>query len=101
MKCPYCDSKMRYLKTDQIQLGKYGFLMGHLAHLFSGAIPVHIYVCPTCGKLEFFMPQKDLGPAIEKLDKIPLKTCPDCLFDHDERAWECPNCGHKYPENDY
>ena len=50
MKCPYCESKMRYLKTSQIQLGKYGFLLGSLEHIFAGAVPSHIYVCPTCGK---------------------------------------------------
>ena len=101
MKCPYCESKMRYLKTEHLQLGKYSWLAGSLPNLLCGTVPAHIYVCPTCGKLEFFMPQQNLRAVIRERDRTPLKTCPDCFFEHDEDDRECPNCGHKYPYEDF
>ena len=101
MKCPYCGSKMRYMKTDQIQLGKTGFVLGTLSNLLSGAIRVHIFLCPTCGKFEFFMPQKKLGAIIQARDNMPLKICPECFFEHDSDDRDCPNCGHKYPYEDF
>ncbi len=45
---------MEDLGCEEIQLGHYGFFSGHLSNLFSGAMEVRIYCCPSCGKLEFF-----------------------------------------------
>ena len=56
--CPYCKVKMEYTGTKRIQLGKSNVIFEHLDHWLSGALPVSIYECPQCGKLEFFSYRK-------------------------------------------
>ncbi|SEK84466.1 hypothetical protein SAMN02910353_01417 [Ruminococcus sp. YRD2003] len=46
--CPYCNIEMKYISTERIQLGRTGWI----------ALPVSIYECPTCSKLEFFRYKK-------------------------------------------
>ena len=57
MECLRCKTPMQYKGTDQIQLGKTGFVVGSLSNLLSGALDVAVYECPKCGKIEFFNPE--------------------------------------------
>ena len=52
--CPYDSFQMKYIGTERLQKGRYGFFTGHLDNYLSGALTVSIYECPRCGKLEFF-----------------------------------------------
>ena len=52
--CPYCGIPMKYSGTKKIQLGKSNIIFEHLNNWLSGALPVSIYECPKCSKLEFF-----------------------------------------------
>ena len=63
MDCLRCRSQMQYQGTDQIQLGKTGFLLGSLSNLLSGALDVAIYECPNCGKIELYNPEKADQPV--------------------------------------
>ena len=91
MNCLRCDSAMRFLGSEQIQLGKTGFLTGTLSNLFSGALEVVIYQCTDCGKLEFYHADKDGLP-----DETPQRTCPQCGCAHDFDYPKCPKCGYSY-----
>lgn len=52
--CPYCNIPLKYRGAQRIQLGRWGLILSHLDHLFSGSLNVQIYECPKCGKLEMF-----------------------------------------------
>ena len=80
---------MQYLAQERIQLGKTGWLLGDLPNLFAGALDVHIYFCPSCGKLEFYA-------AEETADELPQKTCPVCGTVHDFDYPQCPKCKYNY-----
>ncbi|MEA4816255.1 MAG: hypothetical protein VB120_05280 [Lachnospiraceae bacterium] len=59
MNCLRCNSEMKFLGKEDIQLGHVGFLTGTLGNLFSGSLAVEIFLCPACGKIEFFSDEKD------------------------------------------
>lgn len=93
IECLRCQTKMKYLKTENIQLGKTGWILGDLPNLLSGALEVAIYICPNCGKIEFFQAKE------KKTDEaLPQKQCPICGKWHDFDYPKCPFCKHDYYE---
>ena len=52
--CLRCGGRMETLGQEELQLGKYGFLLGSWSHLLSGALKVDICCCRGCKKLEFY-----------------------------------------------
>ncbi len=80
---------MEHLGTEEIQLGKTGWILGDLPNLFAGALEVELYLCPKCGKLEFFKNHSDESG-------IAQKKCPKCGCVHDIDYPKCPNCKHPY-----
>ena len=90
MKCLRCDVEMKFTGTDKIQLGKTGWLTGDVSNLLSGALEVGIYVCPDCGKIEFFHSNP------QSLGGLPQEKCPKCGKMHDFDYPKCPHCGYKY-----
>ena len=91
MDCLRCGSHMRLLGSEQIQLGKTGFLTGVWSNIFSGALEVTIYQCSNCGKIEFFNSERTDSPA-----EMPQRTCPHCGFKHDFDYPKCPKCAYNY-----
>lgn len=89
--CLRCGTKMRFVKSENIQLGDTGLLFRDLSHLLSGSLSVDIYVCPECKKLEFFSSEDDGRDA-----ELPQRTCPKCGDVHDFDYPKCPNCKHEY-----
>jgi len=93
MKCLRCEGEMKFVTNEKIQLGKMGLLLGDLPHLVSGALPVKIYACKKCGKIELF----DAGDILESAEEeLPQKTCPRCGDRHDFDYPKCPACGFDY-----
>ena len=90
MNCLRCGSSMRFLGSEQLQLGKAGLFIGVLSNIFSGALEVNIYQCTKCGKLEFFNTEE------ASTDETPQRTCPQCGFEHDFDYPKCPKCGYDY-----
>ena len=88
--CPHDGAEMRFFANEEMQLGKTSWIFGDLPNLFSGALNVHIYICPACRKLEFF------ASAEEVEEDLPQKTCPVCGTVHDFDWPRCPNCKHDY-----
>ena len=71
LNCLRCGTGMQFIKHEKFQLGQTGWVLGDLPNLFAGAMEIEIYVCPKCGKLEFFQPGSDkfagtAGPAISR-----------------------------------
>lgn len=91
MNCLRCGEAMQYLAQERIQLGKTGWILGDLPNLLAGALNVHIYVCPACGKLEFYAAE---NAAAE--ETLPQKTCPKCGTVHDFDYPQCPKCKYDY-----
>lgn len=84
--CPYCKTNMNFAAQDKLQLGQYKLLTGSLSNYFAGALPVEIYHCPDCGKLEFFMNSEEEFPQI---------TCEKCNYSYDFDSPKCPHCKTK------
>ena len=87
--CLRCGHKMNHIKTENLQLGQTGWILGGLPNLLAGALEVEIYSCPSCGKLEFFA-------ADEEEERLPQKRCPNCGKLHDFDFPKCPSCKYDY-----
>ena len=59
LNCLRCGTGMQFIRREKFQLGQTGWVLGDLPNLFAGAMEIEIYVCPKCGKLEFFQPGSD------------------------------------------
>lgn len=92
--CLRCDTKMEFLKRENVQLGKTGWFAGDLSNLLSGAMELEIYSCPKCGKVEFFQPFDGESTG----DELPKRTCPKCGRVHDIDYPKCPSCKFDYNE---
>ena len=92
--CLRCKSSMQYIRTQKIQLGQTGFILGDLPNLLAGAMEVEIYSCTECGKIEFFQ-----SASSTHGDSTPGKKCPRCGKIHDFDYPKCPFCNYCYYEN--
>lgn len=93
MHCHRCNTEMKFLAKERLQLGKTGWVLGDLPNLVAGALAVDIYVCPACRKLEFFA-----ADNVSAEDAVPQRTCPVCDTVHDFDYPKCPKCKHDYYE---
>ncbi len=89
--CLRCRVKMKYLGNKKLQLGQTGWLMGDLPNLMAGSLEVTIYICPSCGKLEFFRAEEPT-----ETECIAQRKCPSCGETHDLDYPKCPYCKHPY-----
>ena len=87
--CLRCDGKMNHIRTENLQFGQTGWILGDLPNLLAGAMEVDIYSCPKCKKVEFF-----LADATE--DGLPQNQCPKCGKMHDFDYPKCPFCKYDY-----
>lgn len=84
--CPICREPMVFAGEETLQLGSAGLLTGIWSNIVSGGLSVEIYVCPNCGKMEFFS-QIPEEPAIAKIN------CSACSKSYDADFPRCPHCG--------
>ncbi|MDR7870743.1 MAG: hypothetical protein RIN55_07800 [Tissierellaceae bacterium] len=91
LNCLRCGNSMKYIKSERIQLGKHGFILGDLSNLIAGALEVDIYKCNDCGKIEFFQ----MG-EVQIEDQIEQIECPNCGSTHDIDYPKCPFCKYNY-----
>lgn len=91
--CLRCGSRMEFLMRENIQLGETTFFGGDMGNFLAGSLPVTMYVCPQCGRLELFTSRRPKEPSQEENpveDYIP-GTGPDI---------KCPRCGKLHPGDD-
>ena len=88
LNCLRCGTGMRFIRREKFQLGQTGWVLGDLPNLFAGAMEIEIYVCPKCGKLEFFQPGSDkfAGTANEAEAKCECEC--ECCKAEDNAAEE-------------
>jgi len=91
MQCLRCGGKMAHRMREKLQLGQTGWIFGDLPNLIAGALETDIYICGSCGKLEFY-----LATQPEKTETLPQKTCPKCGYVHDFDWPKCPQCKFDY-----
>ena len=103
--CLRCGTEMDYLKREKIQLGQQGVFMGEMSHIAAGALDVHMFCCPNCGKMEFFnvkviggMSEYDDDAPYNADEQIDKKQCPQCGQMHDMDYPKCPYCKYEYDE---
>lgn len=106
MRCLRCGHTMELWRREKLQLGQTGWITGEWGNLLAGALPVDIWLCPHCGKLEFYT---DCGPREAKDNEpqtwcdtgegIAQIQCPHCGAWHDMDDARCPHChadlGHR------
>lgn len=111
--CTCCGSKMSFLMQEKFQKGDMGVWVGNLNFTMQGGFEMAVYSCPTCGKLEFFLPEEsqdttesvedmDLPPEAQQniigvsMDGVPQVRCPRCRRRHDFDYPRCPRCDYQY-----
>ena len=85
---------MKYIGTEEFQLGKTGFFLGDLPNLLAGAMTLSVYRCSSCGKVEFF--SFEPMESEEEEYRIPQVQCPRCKRMHDMDYPKCPFCKYDY-----
>ena len=90
MHCPRCRETLEFVGEETLQLGSAGLLTGILANIAAGGLKVEIYVCPKCGKMEFFSPIPE-EPVIARVN------CSSCTRSYDADFPRCPHCGKPNP----
>lgn len=55
--CPRCNKEMLFAGTKKFHEGSFewGFWLGNLGELFTNRERFDVYVCPECGRVEFFL----------------------------------------------
>lgn len=95
--CLRCSVPMRYVKTEKIQLGEAKFIFEHLNNVIAGTLNTDIYMCPQCGKYEFF--DADFFQSAEEdgfdetIDILPHTVCETCGKSYEIDYPKCPFCG--------
>ena len=90
--CIRCGGTMENIGREKLQLGQYGVLMGHWDQHFAGALPVDIYCCRNCKKLEFYAVE---APEEGSIAQVPGPRCGQLHELDDPR---CPHCGKRLLE---
>ncbi len=85
--CLRCRIPLQFIKSEKLQLGQTGWILGDLPNLISGALEVDIFACPECGKLEFYQ-SREYGQD----QNMPQVKCPRCGKMHDFDYPKCPFC---------
>lgn len=111
--CLRCGSSMKFLMQEKFQMGDMGVWVGNLNFSMQGGFEMEVYSCPSCGKLEFFMPgipkeeyeipeMNETEPLDEGIDiacvnhvGIPQVRCRCCGILHDFDYPRCPKCGNR------
>jgi len=61
-KCPICGFEMQFAGENSFRTGGtsggWKLLFGEWAELGENMIPLLVYVCPNCGKVEFYASEK-------------------------------------------
>ena len=55
MICPRCEVSLKYIGTRQFHEGTRWGILGDLGEIFVNREKFDVYVCPACGRVEFFV----------------------------------------------
>lgn len=91
MDCPYCGAEMSSLGVNQLQLGRASVLGGIWGNIAAGSLETEVFLCRSCGKLEFFAVRP---MEFEEPDRVQV-PCPKCGEPHDFDDAKYPFCGER------
>ena len=94
--CANCTGAMQYAGREKLQLGKTGWILGDLPNLLAGALEVDIYLCPDCGKIEFYTAEFGEKTNRYRNAELPDKECPGCGLRVDFDYPKCPCCDYEF-----
>ena len=89
LECLRCGASMEYSGRERFQTGEESGYSGLLAVMTAESMLVDIYICPECGKMELFTPQKTPRPPANKSNWI----CYGCGEHNSYRVHACQSCG--------
>lgn len=55
LRCPRCPTNLDYVGTKRFHEGAQWGVLGELAELFVNRESFDVYMCPRCGRVEFFV----------------------------------------------
>ena len=67
MNCLRCGTPMDFKGCKELQMGRTGLITGLWSNILSGSLELNVYLCPNCGKVEFYDPDKN-DPYQEETD---------------------------------
>ena len=87
---------MEDYKTQTFRIGgkggEWSFFLGDIADIEEQPLPVHIYICPKCGKIDLFA--QDQTKKI-LLSRRGLKACIECGKEIPLASEQCQYCKTK------
>jgi RNA polymerase subunit RPABC4/transcription elongation factor Spt4 len=72
--------------------GEWAFIVGDIAEIEEEPLPIHVYICPLCGKMELFAYEQTMKIL---LSRQGLKKCVKCGKNIPLASEVCPYCGTK------
>jgi len=98
-KCPHCGMEMEDYKVHTFRIGgrggEWAFVFGDIAEIEEQPIPVHVYICPKCSKIELFANAQTKNILMSRRG---LKKCIICGKEIPIASEECTHCGAKQPK---
>jgi hypothetical protein len=55
LECARCEVELRFLGTKKFHEGAHLGIIGEVGHLFENSESFDVYVCPSCGHVDFFV----------------------------------------------
>ncbi len=98
--CPRCDRALEFAGTKSFHEGtRFWDFMGGVFELFKGREALDLYVCPRCGRVEFFVAGvgEDLRGGTRAESNILMEPPPPPHPAGPE--WNCRRCGSLVPGN--
>ena len=91
LKCLRCGEDMLFVRREDFQLGRTGWILGDWPNLLAGAMELDVYACKGCGKVELFLPE-----GVIEGGELPQKKCPKCGATIDFDYSKCPVCKYDF-----
>jgi len=96
IKCSRCGTALEDYGIQKLRIGGVGgewsYLVGDIMEIEQETLPIHIYICPKCGKIELSATE---NTNIILLSRKGLKKCVNCNRRIPLASEECQYCGTK------
>lgn len=99
VKCPSCGVEMQLAQQLRFRIGgtrgEWKLIVGNWAELGEELLPLNIYVCSQCGRIDLFADEKTRRYLLKLTPLSFLKKCVKCGKQIPVASEECPHCGVK------
>lgn len=98
--CRACGATMDRIGTEQFRVGGtsglWKLFIGEWAELGESMLPLELWVCPSCRRVEMRVPPGYRKP--EEPERRLRYACPGCGGDVYQGQTTCPECGYQLPQ---